>query len=141
KQRIEGDLNGIGQDLRNQHIRHAGVTRNGANGVSVQFRAQDALETAYSYLSQHFTEFAWTKNTTGGNLVLDGVLSPQALQQARQDTLDQAMNTLRNRVNELGVSEAVVQQQGATRVVVDLPGIQDTAQAKNILGKTSTLEF
>jgi preprotein translocase subunit SecD len=141
KQRIEGDLNNIGQELRTQRIRYAGITRNGSNGISVQFRAEDSLETAYSFLSQHFTEFTWTKNTSGGNLVLDGVLSPQALQQARQDTLEQAMNTLRNRVNELGVSEAVVQQQGATRVVVDLPGIQDTTQAKNILGKTATLEF
>jgi len=68
-------------------------------------------------------------------------LSPAALQQAKQDTLEQAMNTLRNRVNELGVSEAIVQQQGAMRIAVDLPGIQDTAQAKKIIGKTATLEF
>ncbi len=141
KQRIEGDLNSIGQELRNQHIRYSGVTRNGSNGISVEFRTPDALEDAYSYLSQHFPEFAWTKAKDMNALVLQGMLSPAALQQARQDTLDQAMNTLRNRVNELGVSEAVVQQQGATRVMVELPGIQDTAQAKNILGKTATLEF
>lgn len=141
KQRIEGDVNNIGQELRNQRIRYSGVTRNGANGVYVQFRTQDALENAYSFLSQRFTEFTWTKISKGDVLELQGLLSPQALQLANQDTLEQAMNTLRNRVNELGVSEAVVQQQGSTRVVVDLPGIQDTAQAKNILGKTATLEF
>jgi len=141
KQRIESDLNNIGQEMRNQRIRYAGVSRNGANGINVQFRSLDVLDSAYSFLSQHFTEFTWTKNTSGGSLVLQGMLSPLALQQARQDTLEQAMNILRNRVNELGVSEAVVQQQGATRIVVDLPGIQDTAQAKNILGKTATLEF
>jgi preprotein translocase subunit SecD len=141
KQRIEGDLNNIGQELRNQRIRYSGVTRNGANGVTVEFRAADMLESAYSYLSQHFNEFTWTKNTANGKLILQGLLSPAAVQQAHQDTMEQTMNILRNRVNELGVSEATVQQQGSDRVVVDLPGIQDTAQAKNILGKTATLEF
>jgi preprotein translocase subunit SecD len=88
-------------------------------------------------LSGRFPEFTWTKT----DLALEGVMAPAAIQQARQDTMDQTMNTLRQRVNELGVSEAVVQQQGASRVVVDLPGILDTAQAKNIIGKTATLEF
>jgi preprotein translocase subunit SecD len=141
KQRIEGDLSNIGQELRNQHIRYSGLTLNGTNGMTIQFREQNAMEDANSYLSQHFSEFTWTKDTKANNFVLQGVLSPAALQQLRQDTLDQEMNILRNRVNELGVSEAVVQQQGTTRVMVELPGIQDTAQAKNILGKTATLEF
>ena len=66
------------------------------------------------YLMGHFPDFAWKKNTDQGRLELQGELSPLALQQAQKDTLEQAMNTLRNRVNELGVSEAVVQQQGAT---------------------------
>ncbi len=139
KQRIEGDLGSLGQELRNQRIRYSGITRTATNGISVQCRTLDAMNEASRYLNQHFTEFTWTPDTKG--LVLQGLLSPAALQQARQDTLDQAMNTLRNRVNELGVSEAVVQQQGATRVMVELPGIQETAQAKNILGKTATLEF
>ncbi len=137
KQRIEGDLQNVGQDLRTQRIRYSEISRQGANGIVIQFRTADALDDAYSFLSQRFAEFAWTKK----DLNLQGVLSPAALQQTRQETLEQNMNTLRNRVNELGVSEAVVQQQGATRVVIDLPGIQDTTQAKNILGKTATLEF
>ncbi|MEO8401024.1 MAG: protein translocase subunit SecD [Gammaproteobacteria bacterium] len=141
KQRIEGDLSNIGQELRNAHIRYSGITRNGNSGINLQFRTADALADAYSLVMQHFPEFTWIKDTSGGNFALQGLLSPQALQQARQDTLEQAMTTLRNRVNELGVSEAIVQQQGATRVAVDLPGIQDSAQAKNILGKTATLEF
>lgn len=141
KQRIEGDLNNVGVALRNEHIRYSGISRLGTDGVVVQFRALDALENGYSFLSSHFGDFTWTKNTQNGHMELQGVLSPALLQQVRQDTLDQAMNILRNRVNELGVSEAVVQQQGASRVVVDLPGIQDTTQAKNILGKTATLEF
>lgn len=137
KQRVEGDLNSISQIMRTERVRYAAITRQGANGVMIEFRSADALQDAMSLLSQHFPEFIWTKK----NLMLQGILSPAALQQARQDTLEQAMNTLRNRVNELGVSEAVVQQQGASRVVIDLPGIQDTTQAKNILGKTATLEF
>lgn len=137
QQRIEGDLNNMGQALRDAHIRYADIARVGNNGISISFRTNDVLDDAYHFLSERFGEFTWTKN----NLMLQGILSPAALQQAREDTLDQAMNTLRNRVNELGVSEAVVQSQGASRIVVDLPGIQDTAQAKNILGKTATLEF
>jgi preprotein translocase subunit SecD len=137
KQRVEGDLNNISQVLRTEKIRYSQIDRQGSNGVTLQFRAQDALEDAYSFLSQRFPEFAWTKN----NLSLQGTLSPAALLQVKQETLEQAMNTLRHRVNELGVSEAIVQQQGESRIAVDLPGVQDTAQAKNILGKTATLEF
>jgi len=141
KQRVEGDLNNIGQILRTEHIRYSGISRQGADAIVLQFRAADVLSEAYSSLSSRFPEFVWKKNLEQGALEIQGTLSPASLQQARQDVLDQAMNTLRNRVNELGVSEAVVQQQGATRVIVDLPGIQDTAEAKKILGKTATLEF
>ncbi len=137
KQRLEGDLNNMAQTLRKEHIRYSGITRQGAQGITLQFRTIDALNEATSVLSQRFPEFNWSKN----NLNLQGIMSPTALQQVRQDMMDQEMHTLRNRVNLLGVSEAVVQQQGSTRVVVDLPGIVDTAQAKNILGKTATLEF
>jgi preprotein translocase subunit SecD len=137
KQRVEGDLGSISQVLRNERIRYSNIVRQGTDGISVDFRTIDTLKDAKRMLTQHFPEFLWKQN----NLTLEGILSQQALLQAKQDTLEQAMNTLRNRVNELGVSEAVVQQQGANRVVIDLPGIQDTTQAKNILGKTATLEF
>lgn len=141
KQRIEGDLSSVSQALRAQRIRYSDIARQGAQGVTVKFRSNEEMDNAIKYLSAHFTEFTWTKNTIDDQFQVQGVLSPAALQQARQDTLEQTMNKLRNRVNELGVTEAVVQQQGATRVVIDLPGIQDTTQAKNILGKTATLEF
>lgn len=137
KARVEGDLNNISQTLRTERVRYSSISRQSGNGITVEFRNSDALDAAYSLLSQHFPEFAWTK----GDLQVQGVLSPAALTQLRQDTMDQEMNTLRNRVNLLGVSEAVVQQQGMSRIAVDLPGIVDTAQAKNILGKTATLEF
>ena len=140
QQRVEGDLRGIGQSLRDERIRYSAINRQSDNKISVAFRTEEALDAAYSLVSRRFNEFTWEKQTTTG-FVLQGILSPAALFQAKQDILEQAMNTLRNRVNELGVSEAIVQQQGESRVSVDLPGIQDTAEAKNILGKTATLEF
>ena len=141
KQRVEGDLRGIGQALRDERIRYSGVSRQSDNQVLIQFRSQEALDDAYHFVSRRYAEFTWEKKVSGTDFSLQGILSEQALFQARQETLEQAMNTLRNRVNELGVSEAVVQSQGESRVSVDLPGIQDTAEAKNILGKTATLEF
>lgn len=137
KQQVEGDLNNISQQLRTERIRYSGISRQNDNTIVVEFRSADALNDGYSTLTQHFNEFNWTKN----NLSIQGVFSPVVLQQARQEILDKTANTLRNRVNELGVSEAVVTQQGASRLAVDLPGILDTAEAKNILGKTATLEF
>jgi len=141
QQRIEGDLRNIGQSLREQRIRYTGITRRGSDQIFLQFRSAEALDQAYQFVMQRYAEFEWLKQSSGDNFALQGSLSKPALYQARQDTLEQAMNTLRNRVNELGVSEAIVQQQGDSRVSIDLPGIQDTAQAKNILGKTATLEF
>lgn len=141
KQRVEGDLRGIGQALRDERIRYSGIQRQADNQVTIQFRAQEALDDAYHFVSRRYNEFTWEKRVNGNQFDLVGVLSPAALFQVRQETLEQAMNTLRNRVNELGVSEAVVQSQGDSRVSVDLPGIQDTAEAKNILGKTATLQF
>ncbi len=139
KQRIEGDISNIGQVLRTERIRYSEIIRQGTDSLVLKFRDEETLNNAYSVLSQKVSEFAWTKNAK--QLSLQGILSPQSLYQAREDILDQTMNTLRNRVNELGVSEAVVQKQGTTRVAIDLPGIQDTTQAKNILGKTATLEY
>jgi preprotein translocase subunit SecD len=141
KQRVEGDLRGIGQALRDEHIRYSGITRKSDSQVAIQFRTDDALDAAYKFVTHSYREFTWEKITDAKGMILQGSLSPAALFQARQETLDQAMNTLRNRVNELGVSEAIVQQQGENRVAIDLPGIQDTAQAKDLIGKTATLEF
>lgn len=141
QQRIEGDLRGIGQALRDARIRYSGISRKANNEVVVQFRSEDALDAAYDFVRNRYHEFNWEKQAAGTDFTLHGTLVPASLFQARQETLEQAMNTLRNRVNELGVSEAIVQQQGESRVSVDLPGIQDTAEAKNLIGKTATLEF
>lgn len=141
QQRIEGDLRGIGQSLREARIRYSGITRKGGDQIMLQFRDAESQASADDFVRTRYSEFTWEKSGAGDQYFLTGVLSPASLFKAKSETLEQAMNTLRNRVNELGVSEAIVQQQGDSRISVDLPGIQDTAEAKNILGKTATLEF
>lgn len=141
QQRVDGDLRGIGQALREERIRYSGLTRRANNQLLIQFRDNDTLDSAYNFVSRRYPEFVWEKHTLGDQFALQGTFSEPALIRARQETLEVEMNTLRNRVNELGVSEAIVQQQGESRISIDLPGIQDTAEAKNILGKTATLEF
>jgi len=139
RQRAEGDLSEIGQSLRKAHIRYTSLSRSESGNLRITLRDTDALNDANRLLSSRYQVFVWT--TDPRQLSLQGELSPAALQQVRNDTLEQAMNTLRNEVNELGVTEALVQQQGASRITIDLPGIQDTAEAEKILGKTATLEF
>jgi preprotein translocase subunit SecD len=141
QQRVEGDLHNITQALRDEKVRYGGIARKGSQEVVLQFRDPETLNEAYSVLARRYPEFTWTKELGLPHPELTGALLPAALHQEKREILEQAMNILRNRVNELGISEAVVQQQGESRVSVDLPGVQDTAQAKNILGKTATLEF
>lgn len=139
RQRAESDLAGIGEALRRERIRYTGLAGTRTGGVLVSFRDETALSGARSQLSSHFGHYLWQQEA--GRPVLHGTFSPSVLAQITTDTMEQAMNTLRNEVNELGVTEAQVQQQGINRVSIDLPGIQDTAQAEKILGKTATLEF
>ncbi|OGT54865.1 MAG: protein-export membrane protein SecD [Gammaproteobacteria bacterium RIFCSPHIGHO2_12_FULL_42_10] len=142
-ERLSGDLRGIGRALREAHIRYTAINRTGTSNVSLLFHDHDTAVEAHHFVTHQYPEFTWEMShaATESDWTLKGSLSPQVMNETRLETLEQAMNTLRHRVNELGVSEAVVQAQGANRVSVDLPGIQDTAEAKNILGKTATLEF
>ncbi|QBR84578.1 protein translocase subunit SecD [Legionella israelensis] len=137
--RYEGLMKNIGQDLREAGIRYASIRHIPNTGVSVAFRASQELEKAVQQLKPKFPEFTFNVKNYNNSVVIS--LSLSELNQLRQNTIEQTMSILRNRVNELGVGEAVVQQQGATRVAVDLPGIQDAARAKQILGGTATLEF
>jgi len=141
QQRVEADLHNITQTLRDERVRYGGVSRRGSHELVLQFRDVETLDKAVSVLNQRYPQFTWTKTVLPDHTELQGVLSQGSLYQERRDILDQEMNILRNRVNELGISEAIVQQQGESRISVDLPGVQDTAQAKDILGKTATLEF
>lgn len=137
--RYEGMMKNIGQELREAGIRYAGVRYVADKGIDVRFRMAEATDEALIELRQKLPSVVFTKAKDG--LSITAALSPAELNTIRQNTIEQTMSILRNRVNELGVGEAVVQQQGATRVAVDLPGIQDAARAKQILGGTATLQF
>lgn len=135
----EGMMKNISQELRESGIRYAGLRYYPDKGIQIGFRDPETQDKALSELKFKLPKLAYTKAETSNSIL--ATLSPQDMNEIRQNTIEQTMSILRNRVNELGVGEAVVQQQGATRVAVDLPGIQDAARAKQILGGTATLEF
>ena len=137
--RYEGLTKNIGQELRESGIRYAGIRYIADKGIDVRFRTADAQNNALADLEQKIPSLEFHK--ANESLAVRGSLSAAELNTIRQNTIEQTMSILRNRVNELGVGEAVVQQQGATRVSGDLPGIQDAARAKQILGGTATLQF
>ena len=137
--RYEGIMKSIGQDLREAGIRYAGIRFVVDKGINIHFREAAIKDDALAELRDKYPSLLFTESTDG--MALTATLSPGELSAIRQNTIEQTMSILRNRVNELGVGEAVVQQQGATRVAVDLPGIQDAARAKQILGGTATLQF
>ncbi len=134
---ITGDVRTL---LRDKNIRHAGISRDG-NTVVVAFREAATRTQAQALLSDNLPDVQWTEaNAANGDLQLSGVLKPLAMRKVQEAALKQNITTLHNRVNELGTSEPVIQQQGTDRVVVQLPGVQDTARAKDIIGRTATLE-
>ncbi len=137
--RYEGITKSIGQDLRTAGIRYSGIRYIVGKGIDVRFRTADAVTPAMNILRTSHPGLEFSHPQEGFGLIAS--LSPAELNTIRQNTIEQTMGILRNRVNELGVGEAVVQQQGGTRVAVDLPGIQDAARAKQILGGTATLQF
>jgi preprotein translocase subunit SecD len=126
--------------LRDKNIRHAGISRDG-NTVAIAFRDEAQRTAASSLLKDQLPDVVWTPGTDSAGLTLSGALKPQAQVAVQEAALKQNITTLHNRVNELGVSEPVIQQQGLDRVVVQLPGVQDTAKAKDIIGRTATLEL
>jgi preprotein translocase subunit SecD len=126
--------------LRDKAIRDGGVSRVGQS-VVVNFADQDVANNARSVLSDSITELTWqVQPASGGGYQVVGSFTPAAQKAVQDSALKQNITTLHNRVNELGVTEPVVQQQGADRIVVELPGVQDTAKAKDIIGRTATLE-
>ena len=126
--------------LRDRNIRHAGVTRDG-NTIEIRFRDRETLVAARALLADGLQDLEWSERPAGTDTLLRGELRPQAAIAVQQAAVKQNITTLHNRVNELGVAEPVIQQQGADRVVVQLPGVQDTAKAKDIIGRTANLEF
>lgn len=126
--------------LRKERISYVGVTREGQT-VEVRFNDQAELEKAKSIINKEYPNLTLTETTSGNDKVLKASLSTVEQKQIQDFAIKQNIQTLHNRINELGVAEPIIQQQGADRVVVQLPGVQDTAKAKEILGRTATLEI
>ena len=134
---LTGDIRTL---LRDKNLRHAGITRDG-NNVDVRFRDRETLTAARNLLLDQLPDLQWTETSEGTDFKLGGSLKPEAARKVQETAITQNITTLHNRVNELGVAEPVIQQQGLDRVVVQLPGVQDTAKAKDIIGRTATLEL
>ncbi len=125
--------------LRDKNIRHNGIDRAGQT-VEVKFRDAETRDRANEVLRTNLPDLQLTEQTVGEDFKLIGALSAPAIKTAQDSALRQNITTLHNRINELGVAEPIIQQQGADRIVVQLPGVQDVAKAKDILGRTATLE-
>ena len=133
----EGEVKSL---LRKERVRYRSLPElNGA--IQLGFADEATLEKAQQLISKEFTDFDLTSVKRGEQQVLRLALTDAKVTEIREYSIKQNLTTVRNRVNELGVAEPLVQRQGANRIVVELPGVQDTAEAKRILGKTASLEF
>jgi len=138
--RLESLAGDLRTGLRDKNLRHAGIAREG-DRVVVRFRDTDTREKALRYIQEQMPDFELVEAGAGEDLRLVATLKPEAAKRTQEFAIKQNIQTLHNRINELGVAEPVIQQQGADRVIVQLPGVQDTAKAKEILGRTATLEI
>ncbi|MBU9857062.1 protein translocase subunit SecD [Rahnella bonaserana] len=134
----EQTMDNMRSDLRDKNIPYATVRKLDNYGVEVRFRDAATRDSAVSYLSPRHRDLVITNSGDNAARVM---MTDARLSEAREYAVQQNITILRNRVNQLGVAEPLVQRQGADRIVVELPGIQDTARAKEILGATATLEF
>jgi len=134
---LTGDLRSA---LREKTIRHNGISREQQN-IYISFTDQAAATAAQGLLQEQFPDLLATVIPINNAFQLNAVLKPEAAKRVQDQALKQNITTLHNRINELGVAEPVIQQQGLDRIVVQLPGVQDTAKAKDILGRTATLEI
>jgi preprotein translocase subunit SecD len=138
EERYVSDLRAL---LREEKIRYRTVGHAAQGGVVVRLRDAEDQARTVALIEKNFPELVIRELQQGGEYEVAGQLSEQAVKNIEELALQQNITTLRKRVNELGVAEPVIQQQGGSRVVVQLPGVQDTARAKEILGATATLEF
>jgi preprotein translocase subunit SecD len=125
--------------LREKSIRHGGISRDG-QAIDIRVRDEATLTATRNLIADQFPDLLTTSSPDGEGFQLRATIKPEALRKVQEQALKQNMVTLHNRINELGVAEPVIQQQGLDRIVVQLPGVQDTAKAKDILGRTATLE-
>ncbi|OIR15505.1 protein translocase subunit SecD [mine drainage metagenome] len=136
---LESDSSDIRSSLREANIPYSGVSRDDSM-ITTRFRDADSRSKGEAELKQRFSGLEFSTREEGSEFLLQAHLKQQEQIRIQESAVQQNLITLRNRVNELGVAEPVIQQQGADRIVVQLPGVQDTARAKDILGRTATLE-
>jgi preprotein translocase subunit SecD len=137
--RVENLAGDLRNQLREKNIRHGGVSRE-AQAIRIRFREAAVRDQARQFILNSIPDLAVTERDDGQNLLLVATVKPDFQKRVQETALQQNILTLHKRVNELGVAEPVIQQQGVDRIVVQLPGVQDTARAKEILGRTATLE-
>ena len=133
---LSGDVR---TSLREKNIRHSGINREGQT-IEVKFRDAATRTQAQAVFQDQFADLQTAESADGVDFKLTASIKPEAARRIQDQALKQNITTLHNRINELGVAEPVIQQQGLDRIVVQLPGVQDTAKAKDILGRTATLE-
>ena len=134
---LTGDIRSV---LREKNVRHSGISRN-AQTVEIKFKDTATLEAAKRIIQDQFAELQTVDMADGAEFKMVATIKPVSAKTIQDQALKQNITTLHNRINELGVAEPVIQQQGQDRIVVQLPGVQDTAKAKDILGRTATLEI
>lgn len=137
KKQLRGDINAM---LVKEKIPKRGLSWKD-NELSMQFKSESLLEKAYEILRKNIDELKFSKRTENGVFGLSALLTDAAIADVKENALQQNLTTLRSRVNEIGVAEPIIQRQGKDRIVVQLPGIQDTTQAKRMLDATATLEY
>lgn len=138
EERYVSDLRSL---FRENKVRYKTITRRDQGGVLIRYQELIQQQEGAKIIDKNFKDINVTENNVSGENQTIITLSEKAVIETRKNALQQNITTLRKRVNELGVAEPVIQQQGTERVVVELPGVQDTARAKDILGATATLEF
>jgi len=134
---LSGDIRST---LREKNVRHSGITRNGQS-IEIRFRDAATAQAAKRIIQDQFADLDTVESAEGTDVKMVATIKPVAARTVQEQALKQNITTLHNRINELGVAEPVIQQQGLDRIVVQLPGVQDTAKAKDILGRTATLEI
>ena len=137
--RTESTAADLRTQFRDKRIRHAGISRVG-DTIEIRFNTEEERAKASDVMRQTQPDLQFVEKQEGDKYLIEAQLSERAMKNVRDYSLKQNISTLHNRINELGVAEPVIAQQGADRIVVQLPGVQDTAKAKDILGRTATLE-
>ncbi|MBK6324129.1 MAG: protein translocase subunit SecD [Burkholderiales bacterium] len=138
--RAESLAGDIRTTLREKNVRHSGINRNGQT-IEIRFKDAATAEAARRIIQDQFAELSTMETADGTEVKMVASIQPVAARKVQEQAIKQNITTLHNRINELGVAEPVIQQQGLDRIVVQLPGVQDTAKAKDILGRTATLEI